>query len=59
LRHTVTVLARVALDDVATGISRFTVIVVGLRDRSHRGSLGRLGVDRGFSLLSGGLDEPL
>jgi hypothetical protein len=56
--HTVTVLACAALDDVAMGVSRFTVVIVGLRGRSHRASSGRLGMDRGFFLLSGGFDEP-
>jgi hypothetical protein len=58
-RHTVTVLARVALNDVATGVSRLVVVGGGLKGRSYPVSPGRLGVNRGFSLLSGGLDDPL
>jgi hypothetical protein len=58
-RHAVTVLARAALDDVATGVSRLVVIGGELRDRSYPVSPGRLGVNRGFSLLSGGLDDLL
>jgi hypothetical protein len=46
-RHAVTMLARATLDDVATGVSRLVVVGGGLR------------VNRGFSLLSGGLDDPL
>jgi hypothetical protein len=57
--HTVTVLARAALDDVATGVSRFTVVSDGLRGRSHPNPLGRFGMNRGLSLLSRGLGEPL
>jgi hypothetical protein len=57
--HAVTVLACAALDDVATGVSRFAVVSGGLRGRSYLVSLGRLGMNRSFSLLSGGLDELL
>jgi hypothetical protein len=57
--HTVTVLARAALDDVATGVSRLAVVVGGLRGRCYPVSPGRLGVNRGFSLLSGRLEDPL
>jgi hypothetical protein len=57
--HTVTVFARVALDDVATGISRFTVIGDMLRDRGRLVPLGILGMNRGLSLLSGGLGRLL
>jgi hypothetical protein len=57
--HAITVLARVALDDVAMGVSRFAVVGDGLRGRSYPISPGRLGMNRGLSLLSGGLDEPL
>jgi hypothetical protein len=57
--HTVTVFARAALDDVATGVSRFMVVGDVLRDRRRPVSSGRLGMNRGLSLLSGGLDEPL
>jgi hypothetical protein len=58
-RHAITVLACAALDDVATGVSRLVVVGGGLRGRSYPVSPGRLGVNRGFSLLSGGLDDPL
>jgi hypothetical protein len=57
--HAITVLARAALDGVATSVSRFAVVGDGLRGRSYPVSLGRLGMNRGLSLLSGGLDEPL
>jgi hypothetical protein len=58
-RHTVTVLARAVLDDVATGVSRLVVVGGGLRGRCYPVSPGRLGVNRGFSLPSRGLDAPL
>jgi hypothetical protein len=51
--------ARAALDDVATGVSRFTVVGDVLRDRGRPVSLGVLGMNRGLSLLSGGLSRPL
>jgi hypothetical protein len=57
--HAVTVLARAALDDVATGVSRLAVVGDGLRGRSYLVSPGRLGMNRGLSLLTGGLDELL
>jgi hypothetical protein len=57
--HTVTVFARATLDDVATGVSRFTVIGNMLRDRGRPVPLGVLGMNRGLSLLSGGLGRPL
>jgi hypothetical protein len=57
--HTVTVFARASLDDVATGVSMFAVVDDGLRGRSHPIPSGRFGMNRGLSLLSGGLDEPL
>jgi hypothetical protein len=57
--HVVIVLVRAALDDVATGVSRFAVVGGGLRGWSYPVSPGRLGMNRGFSLLSGGLDDPL
>jgi hypothetical protein len=56
--HTVTVLARAALDDVATGVSRLAVVAGGLRGRCCPVSPGRLEVNRGFSLLSGRLEGP-
>jgi hypothetical protein len=58
-RHAITVLARETLDDVATGVSRLVVVGGGLKGRSYLVSPGRLGVNRGFPLLSGGLDDPL
>jgi hypothetical protein len=57
--HAVIVLACAALDDVTTGVSRFTVVGGGLRGRSYPVSPGRLRMNRSLSLLSGGLDEPL
>jgi hypothetical protein len=57
--HAITVLARAALDDVAMGVSRFAVVGGGLRGWSYPVSSGRLGMNRGFSPLSGGLDDPL
>jgi hypothetical protein len=57
--HAVTVLARAALDDVATGVSRPTVVSDGLRGESHPDPSGRFGMNRGLSLRSGGLCEPL
>jgi hypothetical protein len=48
-----------ALDDVATGISRFTVIGNALRDRDRPVPLGVLDMNRGLSLLSEGLDRLL
>jgi hypothetical protein len=57
--HTVTVLARAALDDVATGVSRSLVVSDGLRGGSHPDPSGRFGMDRGLSLLPRGLREPL
>jgi hypothetical protein len=44
-----------ALDDVVTGISRFTVIDDALTDRGRLVPLGVLAMNRGLSLLSGGL----
>jgi hypothetical protein len=54
--YTVTVFAHAALDDVATGVS-----VVGdlLRGRGRPIPLDMLEMNRGLSLLSGGLGEPL
>jgi hypothetical protein len=51
--------ARATLDDVATGVSRFMVVDDVLRGRRHPVSSGRLGMNRGLSLLSGGLGESL
>jgi hypothetical protein len=57
--HIVTVFARAALNDVATGASGFVIVGNVLGDRRRPVSPSRLGMNRGFSLLSGGLDEPL
>jgi hypothetical protein len=57
--HTVTVLSHAALDDVSMGVSRFVIVSEVLGDRRRPVSLGRLRLNRGLSLLSGGLDEPL
>jgi hypothetical protein len=57
--HTVTVFARAAFDDVATGVSRFMIVGNVLGDKRRPVSPGRLGMNRGLSLLSRGLDEPL
>jgi hypothetical protein len=51
--------AHAALDDVATGVSRFMVVGDVLRGRRRPVLPSRLGMNRGLSLLSGGLDEPL
>jgi hypothetical protein len=59
LSYTVTVFARAALDAVATGVSRFTVVGDVLKGRGRPVPLGMLEMNRGLSLLSGGLDEPL
>jgi hypothetical protein len=56
---TITVFAPPALDDVVMGISRFTVVNDALTDRGRPISLGVLGMNRGLSLLSGGLDRLL
>jgi hypothetical protein len=57
--HTVTVFARPALDDVASGISRFMVVDDKLRGRGRPGPLDVLRMNRGLSLLSGGLGGSL
>jgi hypothetical protein len=57
--YTIAVFVRAALDDVATGVSRFTVVGDVLRDRGRPVPLGVLGMNRGLSLLSGGLGGPL
>jgi hypothetical protein len=57
--YAVTVFACAALDDVATGVSSFAVIGDVLRGRSHPVPSSRFGMNRGLSLLSGGLGEPL
>jgi hypothetical protein len=56
---TVTVFAPPVLDDVVTGISRFTVVDDALMDRGRPILLGMLGMNRGLSLLSGGLSRLL
>jgi hypothetical protein len=43
--HTVIVFARAALDDVATGVSRFTVVGDVLKDRGRPIPLGVLGMN--------------
>jgi hypothetical protein len=43
------------LDDVVTGILRFTVVNDAFMNRGHLVPLGVLGMNRGLSLLSGGL----
>jgi hypothetical protein len=53
--YTVTVFMPPTLDDVVTGISRFTVIDDALTDRGCLVPLGVLGMNRGLSLLMGGL----
>jgi hypothetical protein len=44
-----------ALKDVVTGISRFTVVDDALMNRGRLVPLGVLRMNRGLSLLSGGL----
>jgi hypothetical protein len=56
---TVTVFAPPALDDVVTGISRFTVVDDVFTDRGRLVLLGMLGMNRGLSLLSRGLSRLL
>jgi hypothetical protein len=56
---TVTVFAPPALNDVVTGISRFTVVDDVFTDRGCLVPLGVLGMNRGLSLLSGGLHRLL
>jgi hypothetical protein len=56
---TITVFAPLALDDVITGISRFTVVDDALTDRGCPVPLGVLRMNRGLSLLSGGLGRRL
>jgi hypothetical protein len=48
-----------ALDDVVTGISRFTVVDDAFTDRDLLVPLGVLGMNQGLSLLSGGLHRLL
>jgi hypothetical protein len=51
--------APLALDDVVTGISRFTIVDDALTDRDRLVPLGMLRMNRGLSLLSGGLGRLL
>jgi hypothetical protein len=44
-----------ALNDVVTGILRFTVVDDAFMDRDRLVPLGMLGMNRGLSLLTGGL----
>jgi hypothetical protein len=46
----VTTFAPSVLDDVVTGISRFTIVDNALTDRSHLVPLGVLRMNRGLSL---------
>jgi hypothetical protein len=57
--YTITVFVPPALDDVVTGILRFTVVDDALTDRGRLIPLGVLGMNRGFALLSGGLHRLL
>jgi hypothetical protein len=52
---TVTTLAPPTLGEVVTGISRFMVVDDAFTDRGRLVPLGMLGMNRGLSLLSGGL----
>jgi hypothetical protein len=56
---TVTVFAPPALDDVVTSISRFIVVDDAFTNRGRLVPLGVLGMNRGLSLLSGGLHRLL
>jgi hypothetical protein len=47
--------APLALNDVVTGISRFTVVDDALTDKGRLVPLGMLEMNRGLSLLSRGL----
>jgi hypothetical protein len=55
LSCTVTMFVPPALDDVVTGISRFTVVDDAFTDRGRLVPLGVFGMNRGLSLLTGGL----
>jgi hypothetical protein len=57
--YTVTTLVPPALGDVVTGVSRFSVVDDAFKDRGHLVPLGVLGMNRGLSLLSGGLSRLL
>jgi hypothetical protein len=56
---TITMLAPPALDDVVTGVSRFMVVDNALTNIDRHVPLGVLGMNRGLSLLSGGLSRLL
>jgi hypothetical protein len=51
----VTIFTPSMLDDVVMGVSRFTVVDDAFTDRGRLVLLGVLGMNRGLSLLSGGL----
>jgi hypothetical protein len=51
----ITIFAPLALDDVVTGVSRFMVVDDAFTDRGCLVPLGMLGMNRGLSLLLGGL----
>jgi hypothetical protein len=57
--YTVTMFAPPALDDVVTGISRFTVVDDAFTDRGRLVPLGMLGMNQDLSLLSRGLSRLL
>jgi hypothetical protein len=52
---TITTLAPPTLREVVTSVSRFTVIDDAFMDRGRLIPLGMLGMNRGLSLLLGGL----
>jgi hypothetical protein len=57
--YTVPMFAPPVLDDVVTGISRFTVVDDAFTDRGRLVLLGVLRMNRGLSLLTGGLHKLL
>jgi hypothetical protein len=57
--YTVTILVPPVLGDVVTSVSRFTVVDDAFMDRGRLVPLGVLGMNRGLSLLSGGLHRLL
>jgi hypothetical protein len=57
--YTVIVFAPLALDDVVTGISRFTVVDDAFTDRGCLVPLGMLEMNQGLSLLLRGLGRLL
>jgi hypothetical protein len=56
---TITMLVPSALDDVVMGVSRFMVVDDALTNIDRLVPLGVLGMNRGLSLLSGGLGRLL